>query len=227
MEFVTDAEIEGYLNIEGLPTKYTTAGQDANALAVVKRNANALVKAHLQEKHRRMMRVITGYKLTTNAAEGATVFNLPEIAYDPDADQSYIWVNPCGFYGDRSTDDAVEYTLAGNAEDGYTVTLAEALSAGDKVIMDIVHSGINAPSLLKKCALDCAVNELITRKPSLCNDPIMRDTYARNYADAQGLLSKILLGKLRIDEWDDLSARLVLEHQTVSPEGPGTLIVGW
>lgn len=222
MDFVTGANIETFLNPEGSATKYLNASQNADAVASVVANANATIKGYMPEKYRRMMRHYQGVYLTKNAADGQTEFTLPSGLGVVDTDNSYIWVNLPGTYGDRDVHDAVAYTLA---VDGVTITLDDALDEGDVVVMEIKHDGSTPPSILKKLALDVAVNEMLVRKPSLVNDPTLQLMYQQNYENSRRMLRDLSAGKLRIDEWDNLE--IVMEHETATPEGPGEMIVGW
>lgn len=228
MEFVTDTEIEQYLNMEGLASKFSASAQSAGAMATVRANADAVIKAHLSAKHMAMQSEVCGYWLTRKAEGGETEFSLPAAMWAPQ--ECYVWVNYCGAWRDRDPNKTVPVTItpvgAPTVTD-YKVVLSEQLQAGDTAIMDVYHSGINAPVLLKKLALDVAVYDLITRKQSLCNDPIARDNYQRMDQLAREMLSNLLKGRIRIDEWDQLSRRIIPENQTVSPEGHGTFIVGW
>lgn len=220
MNFVTAAEVEGFLNIEGIATKFTSANQNATALSNVLASADAVIKSYLTERHRECMDIVTGLILTKSAMQGQTEFILPPAVLDVVTDQSYVWVNPVGTYDDRCHSDSAAFTVVGDK-----VTLADSLSDGDVVVMDVFHTGKNPPVILKKYALDIAVNDIVLRKPALVNDPVLRDMFLRNYEAAERALTRISKGQSRIDEWDKLPR--VLGHQTVSREGPGRIIVAW
>lgn len=211
---IVAADIELYLNPEGVASKYTTAAQAAGMVDDVIAYSIGRTRAYLPEKYRRMMRTVAGLVLTREAADGDTTFTLPTVCTTASA--VTVWVNPTGFYGDRKKEDKVAATLT-----GATVTLTDALDEGDVVVCDVVHGFNNPPALLKSLCLDLAVAEIYSRKSSLAIDPETRQANRDRQLDALDMLKRISKGELRIDEWDELD--LVGEFETVTPGGQGYL----
>lgn len=230
MNYVTNADIDGYLNMENAGTKFSSSAQNSSAMESVRVSASALVAGSLPVKYHRFQKQFSGYILTSEATEGDTTFALPRAMWAPTSVS--VWVNLKGVYRDRKASDAVSATIVEVTDGdelvtGYNIVLDEPLSAGDKVYADIFHSGLNPPQLLRKLALDCAISELVSRKPMLCNDPILRDQYQMNANRAADSLNRLSKGQLRISEWDDISDSLIPENRVVGSESGKTLMVRW
>lgn len=221
MALVTEADVLDYLNPNDSSRKIQAGVISASRLATIVANAEKQVWAHCPEEYRKLRSCVSGYWFTHGAATGDAEFAVPEIALVPSS--VVAWKNPTFAWVDRHkyTSDAEALTIL--EDDGaYSIELDEPLAERDVLIADIYHSGAGIPQLLKTYALNLAVVDTIRSFPTLAMGAELRMNYETLRQETREDLARLLAGKLKIDEWDELD--LIPENETAwRSEGTGTI----
>ena len=217
---ITIDDIAAELNPQNVATRFDKTTFSTAASANIISKAVATVRASLPEKYRRMARCVSGLVLSREANPAVLTYSIPAIARVPDGARSHVWVGHRGRWGDRRVADAVTVTWGTDA-----VTLSAAPEYGVLIAADVWHTGVSAPTLLRRYALDLAVHDVVMALPSLCLDDSLRQSYSQRLDQTREDLREMSRGRLRLDEWDELE--LVDDQETVGVEGSGTWRIGW